>query len=182
MSQIPELGSNEKPAAKRSLLDKSEAPLAVPEIVNPEYSIWKYTDHERKNDYVCVTINTCTGNKSVSFDVTDDGMKLIVRFAWSPAMHDPMKMFKVSLDEGTITKEHPMLHAMSSAFLDSGVTESSSPTSQWIIPLPCRVRREVSSYVMAKLTYESTRMVYIKLAAFQNDVIIEQANRTMSLE
>lgn len=179
---IPELGSSDKSAAKRPHVDKMETPLAVPEIVNPEYSIWRYTDHGMKDDFVCVTINTCTGGRSVSFDVTEDGMKLIVRFVWSPAMHDPMKMFHQQIADETITVENPMLHAMASAFLNSGVTENSMPVSQWIIPLPCRVRREVSSYVMTKLTYKTTTMVHIKLTTYQHDVIIEQANRTMSLE
>lgn len=156
--------------------------MLIPEIINPAYSIWKYTDHKLKNEYVCVSVNNPTGSKSVSFDVSDDGMKLIIRFIWAPAMHDPLKMFNESIAANDITIDHSMLHAMASASLNSGITADSNPETQWVIPLLNRVRREVSSYSMTKLTYETTTMVFIKLTAFQNDVFIEHANRRMTLE
>lgn len=181
IGQIAELGFTDTSALKRHRLDQLEVP-AVVEVINPPFTLWRYTDHVSKNDHICVTINSPTGTKSVSFDVSEDGMKLIVKFPWAPAIHDAKKMFNEKIRAREIDIQHPMLHALSSTLLDSGITETSTTETQMIIPLPCRVRREVSSYSMSKLTYENTLMVFIKLAAYQNVVIIEHANRTMSLE
>lgn len=170
--------------AKKPRLDQSETKLSlVPgEIINPPYSMWRCTDHTTKNDYVCVTVNVFTSCKSTSFDITEDGLKIIIRFSWSNAMFTPWKMFNEAIRDKTMSLEHPMLYAMANEFLDSGITDNSNNEGQWIILLPCQVRREVSSYTMAKLTYETTQMVFVKMTVYQNDVIIEQANRTITFE
>lgn len=169
-------------STKRVRSEQSEA-LAAVEIVNPPYTMWKYTDRVLKNDYVCVVVNIFTGCKSVTFDISDDGLKITVRLAWASALHTPEQMFNEALTKKTLSVDSPMLHAMAAALMDSGVTEDSEPVVQMVIALPCKVRREVTSYSMEKLTYETTKMMFIKLMAYQNDVIIDQAsNRTMKFD
>lgn len=120
------------PPLKRALADK----LCEPgEIVNSPYVTWQYTDHELKTDYVCVAINIFTGSKSISFDITDDGLKIIAKFQWPTEMFDPTKMIAAELEDHTISKQHPMLHALSSHLIQSGITENSKPEGQWIVPL-----------------------------------------------
>ncbi len=172
---IAELGLNVAlPLTKRSRMSK---PDEVAEIVNPPYTTWMYTDHDLKDDFVCVAINIFTGSKSVTFDISEDGMKVVVKFTWPSAMHNSAEMFRQLIREKVVPKHHPMIHSFASTMLDAGLTENSTPEGQLIIPLPRQVRREVSSYTMTKISIDTTRIMFSKFTAYQNDVIIEQANR-----
>lgn len=164
---------------KRSHEEKLEEPG---EIINSPYVTWQYTDHAEKTDYVCVAINVFTGCKSISFDITADGLKVISKFKWPIAMFDASEMFAGEIERKSISTEHPMLHAFSSHMLDSGITGNSQPDGQWIIPLPCRVRRELSSYEMKKIVSGTTNIMFIKFTAYQNEAIIEQADRTLQFD
>lgn len=178
--KIPELGSNfSTPSMKRSCPVTFEVPV---EIFNPPYNTWQYTDHDEETDFVCVAINIFTGSNSISFDISEDGLKIIVRFAWPTAMYKAAEMFAEQLKDGSVAKHHPMIHAMSSTMLASGVTDNSKPEGQWIVPLPCKVRREVLSYKMSKIQSGTTKIMFLRFTAYQNDAIIEQANRTMKFD
>lgn len=76
--KIPELGAGSLslPSIKRSCPVTLEVPV---EIINPPYNTWQYTDHDVETDYVCVAVNIFTGSNSISFDITEDGLKIIVR-------------------------------------------------------------------------------------------------------
>lgn len=176
---IPELAGK----SNSSTSNKRPATFEVPvEIVNPPYHTWQYTDHDAKTGYVCVAINIFTGSSSISFDITEDGLRIVVRFAWPTAMYSAAEMFAAELEDGTIPKHHPMIHAMSSTMLDLGVTENSKPEGQWIINLPCEVRREVTSYKMSKIQSGTTKIMFLRFEAYQNDAIIDQANRTLTFD
>lgn len=113
-STIAELGSNislppTKPPTKRSRSNNSDE---VADITNPPYTTWMYTDHELKNDFVCVTINIFTGCKSMTFDVAEDGLKVIAKFLWPSAIHNPAQMFQQLINDKTLSMQHPMIHAM----------------------------------------------------------------------
>ncbi len=116
----------------------------------------------------------------MTFDITEDGLKVVAKFVWAKAMHDPAKMFHGSITKKTLSIDHPMVHAFASDFLDSGITEKSNPEGQWVIPLPCKVRREVTSYSMEKLSFDGAVFMFLKLTAYQSDVVIDQANRTLT--
>ncbi|KAJ6633970.1 hypothetical protein Bhyg_02713 [Pseudolycoriella hygida] len=180
LPQIPELGSNNTPTSTKRAHTEKSAPVA--EMVNPPYRTWKYTDHSMQTEFVCVAINIFTGCKSVTFDVSEDGLKLIVTFSWAVAMHTSKLMFFDAIRKNILTTDHPMLHAMTSSLLEAGITENSTPEGKWIIPLPCKFRREVSSYKIEKLSYETTNMIFIKLTAYQNELIIHLANRTITFD
>lgn len=175
---IGELGTNgAPPTAKRSRSNSNKSEV---EIINPPYTTWVYTDHELKNDFVCVALTIFAGSKSMTFDVSEDGWKVIVKYAWPSPMHNPTQMFQQSIRNRTLSLHHPMIHALTSHLLENGITENSKPEGQWVIPLPLQVRREVTSYTMTKIAFESTNIMMLKFTAYQNDVIIENANRTMT--
>lgn len=90
------------------------------EIINPPYNTWQYTDHDVGTDYVCVAINIFTRSNSVNFDITDDGVKIIVRFAWPTAMYKAAEMFAAELQDGIVPKHHPMIHSTSSTLICYG--------------------------------------------------------------
>lgn len=152
------------------------------DIINPPYTVWMYSDHDLNNDFVCVAITIFAGSKEVTFDLTEDGLKVIVKFSWPKAIHNPAELFNQAIRSKTLSMQHPMVHAMASTMLDSGLTANSTPEGQWVIHLPCKVRREVSSYSMEKMKVETARIMFLKFTAYQNDIIIEQANRTMTFD
>ncbi|KAJ6639445.1 hypothetical protein Bhyg_12190, partial [Pseudolycoriella hygida] len=118
-------------------------PANVTGIINPPYKTWTHTDHQLKLDFVCVSINVFTGCKKMTFDITEDGLQVVAKFVWATVMHDPVNMFHNSIAKRRLSADHPMIHAMTSDLLDSGITENSTPEGQWVKPLPCKVRREV---------------------------------------
>ncbi|KAG4077147.1 hypothetical protein HA402_016134 [Bradysia odoriphaga] len=179
---IAELGSYAPPSLTKRSRSNNSASVVGASIFNPPYRTWIYTDHQLKSNFVAVAISIFTGSKSITFDVSDDGLKVIAKFSWPSAMHDPDQMFKGLIREKVITAHDAMIHAMASDMLDSGMTETSKLEGEWIIPLPCKVRRETSSYKLRKITYETTTMLFITLTAYQDDVIIENANRTMTFD
>lgn len=179
--QIMELCGNTSMSLKRPRSTKSYDDSVV-DIMNPPYKAWMYRDHDLNYDFVCVAVTIFYGSKEATFDLTEDGLKVIVKFSWPKALHNPAEMFNDAIKSKTLSKHHPMLHAMASSDLDSDITPNSTPEGQWVIPLPCKVRREVSSYSMEKIKSETARFMFLKFTAYQKDVIIEQANRTLSFD
>lgn len=176
---IPELGSALQQSAKRPHTESTESSV---EIFNPPHTTWVYTDYQLKTDFVCVAINIFSGTKAISFDISEDGLQVIVKFAWATAMYHCAEMFADELKDGNTTTDHPMIHALSTHLVKIGMSEDAEPEGHWTVSLPCKVRREVTSYKMSKISSGTTRIFFIRFTAYQSDVIIEQAKRKMSFD
>lgn len=177
--KIPELGRQvSPPIATRTPPETSEHV----EIVNPPYTSWTYTDHNNKTDYVCVAINIFSGSEEITFNINDDGLSITAQFTWPNALIDPAIMFEEKLKSNATSMHHPMIHAMTTKLLQTGITEGKLPRGEWKIPLPIKVRREVTSYSMSKIVRGSAKILFLRFTAYQNDVIIENANRTMRFD
>lgn len=75
--------------------------------------------------------------------------------------------------EGVLVEHQKVLHflhAMASSDLDSDITPNSTPEGQWVIPLQCKVRREVSSYSMEKIKSDTARILFLKFTAYQKTI------------
>lgn len=103
----------------------------------------------------------------MTFELDDEGTKVMVKFFWPESIFDAKKLFKSVVDQGQMTMYHPLVHTFETTLLDRGITDSSSPEVEWVISLPFKVRREVGSYISERMQYESTKILYPRFTAFQ---------------
>lgn len=141
---------------------------------------WAYTDHQKKNDFVCVALPALCG-KNAKFTISEDGMQIHIRYEWPEVMFKATQLFsKSTVDKvNKITSSHPKIHSFISHLNKSGVTEKSTLHSNITINLPQKVQRENDSWSMEKVLVSDTKMILLEFSAYQKTLILNDADTSL---
>lgn len=152
------------------------------EISNAPVVVWTYTDHVQKCDFVNVAVTPFSGCKGVDFNLSEDGMKVMINFLWPSAIYNANELFKKELNDtkSSISVNDPELHAMTKQLMERGITEKSIPRGKITVTLPMPVQREVGTWTKKAIsTVDGTKIVLLKFKGYQPGIIVENADTTI---
>lgn len=150
------------------------------EFENAPFSTWMYTDHIKKNDYVCVLLPVIYGATNLSFDLAEDGYSVTINYTWPKEFYNSTDLFKQSIADKEISAEHPKVHAFVSNWVTAGITENSQPKGKITINLPCKVKREIGSWVKKAMTVNNTNLIMLEFTAYQKALLVNDADTSLN--
>lgn len=177
---IPELGEEPFRQREDSPVFEPQYPSSI-EFLNPPYWVWKYFDHEKDLEYVCIAVVALSGIRNVDFEISEDGMTVNIWYTWPTAIYRFGELFRKSKgDNGTpLGMNHPKVHAFVAHCLDNGVSRNSMPKGQIVVNLPEKVQRFPSTYKIEAVDIDGTNIVQVRFTAQPKAVVIETADRSI---
>lgn len=175
---IPELGGQSQREASPTF--EPEYPSSV-DFLNPPFWVWKYFDHIKDLEFVCIAVVAPSGIRNVDFEISEDGMTVYVWYIWPTAIYKFEELFRKSKgDDGTpLSMNHPKVHAFVAHCLDNGVSRHSKPKGQIVIQLPEKVQRLPNSYKIESVNIDDTNIIQITFSAQPKAAVIETADRSI---
>lgn len=135
---------------------------------------WVYTDHERKYDFVCVVVPVIGGSQDVYFNLSEDGMKLVINYTWPLAVLSPT-LFDLPVD-------HPKVHAFRSRLLDCEYSQRSAPTGKMVVDLPIKVQRELGTWTKQGKIIDGASVILLEFRGYQREFFIKQADTSITFD
>lgn len=156
--------------------------MYVIDVKNAPFCVWQYTDHIKKNDYVCVSLSIISGCRDVTPKLSEDGTKLIVSYIWPKAIFQAKTLFAAEITKNELTLQHPKVHSFVSNLMDFGITANSSPITQTTITLPCKVKRELGSYERKAIKVDGTNVLMMQFTAYQKSLLVDEADDSLNFD
>ena len=186
-AKIPELGEHGIKAVVASKPSQKRAPSSYEtsdvRFKNAPYIVWVYTDHDKQNEIVCVSIPIISGARDVDFFLSDDNITLNVTYIWPSALCSPEELFKKQLGaDGGWTMNHPKIHSFKTRLLELELTKNSQPEASIEIKLPLKVQREAHTYVKGGVKTKDGNVVMLEFQAFQKQHVIADADTKIQFE
>lgn len=152
------------------------------EFYNPPCSVWVYTDHKLKTEFVCVLLPIFSGERDIKFELSEDGNVVTIHYTWPSQFYRASELFKASIDKGEMSTEHPKVHGFVSNMIELGVTENSKPRGKMIIKLPCQVKREIGSWKKQAVNVEETKMILLEFTAYQKSLLVNDMDTSLTFD
>lgn len=150
---------------------------------NAPYLTWTYTDHFKNIDFVCVAVCMMSGSRDISFILSEDGTKLIITYVWPTALCSAEELFDEKLKgNNAISVDHPKIHAFTSRLLECELTKNSLPQATITIDLPTKVLRENGTWSKSGVKCGDSRIALLEFQAFQKNVVIENADTSITFD
>lgn len=180
---IPELGATSSVAGNNvvdtAIDDEDNHKETNTEFVNPPSLSWVYTDLDLKCTFVNVVLPIISGSKDIHFNISEDGMQVVINYSWSPFIYIPKELFAHEINN-EILATHPKIHSLSMQLLESGITEKSIPRGKIIVTLPIKVQREVGSWTKkTESKSDGTKIVFLQFKGYQEKQIIKDADTSL---
>lgn len=149
--------------------------------MNTPYWVWKFFDHEKDLEFICVAVVAFSGIRNVDFEIAPDGMTVYIHYTWPTAIYKFKELFSKSEndDKTPLTMNHPKVHAFVANCLDNGVSQNSMPKGQIVIELPEKIQRLPSSYKTEAVCVGGTYIIQVTFSAEPRAVVIETADRSI---
>lgn len=157
-------------------------PYSPIKFFNAPFTTWMYSNHETKNDYVCIAVPIFSGSRNVNFTLSSDGMKVIIHYVWPAALYTPSLLFAQATKDGQLQQSDPKVLAFTSQMLRDGYTENSLPSGNITIELPCQVKREINSFKYEALTVDGTNIVLLEFTVYKKSLFVDDADTTLNFD
>lgn len=146
-----------------------------------------YADHIQKCNFVFVALPIISGANDINFVLSEDGMKVAINYTWPTAIFRAQELFSDEINHPNpkcrISVDHPKIHALTTHLLDFQITENTNPKGTISVLLPIRVQREVGSWTKkAVKKSDGTRIVLLEFKAYQESLIIKDADTTINFD
>ncbi|KAJ6636938.1 hypothetical protein Bhyg_09664 [Pseudolycoriella hygida] len=141
---------------------------------------WVHYDNVEKVDIVNVVLPVISGSENVDFNLSEDGMMLIIDFTRPTLIVVPRVLFCRKANSVPMT--HPRISAMSAELVKQAISEKAKPTGCIIVRLPVKVQREVGTWEYEGMRMNDTDAILFSFKAFQKRAVIEDANTKVTFK
>lgn len=181
---IPELnGTVGHGHSSSDLPASSMASLPSIRFTNPPFWTWEYFDHQRNMDFVCVAVVTLCGARGITFEISEDGMYIVVHYVWPTAIYKAAELFATAKHGNAVISMHnTKVHSFVSNALRNGVSVNSEPRGEVEISLPRKVQRIPSSWKKEAISVDGTNIVLLEFSAECNEIFIVDADTSINFE
>lgn len=157
------------------------------EFIHSPVIVWTNEDHDVKINLIYVAVAMISGASDINFNVSEDGLEVILNYKWPKAMFDAEDLFYDQLYneviEDRISKNHPRVHALKSQLLKMGFTKNFAPKGKIVVKLPQKVQREVGSWAKTAVKkFDGSRIVLLEFKAFQEQLVIKDADKFINFD
>lgn len=173
-SSIPELTGLAPSSKRRKCDDEDDQDDLESDITftNPPFLIWTHYDHQEKVDIVSVVLPVISGSENVDFVLSEDGMKLIVKYTWPALVVVPRVLFS---RRGNMPMSHPRINSMAAELVKRGISERNKPVGNITVRLPVKVQREIGTWGYEGMRMNNTDAILFNFKAFQAKAVVEGA-------
>lgn len=153
------------------------------EFINPPILTWTWVDHERKCKFVNLAFPIFSGAEDIKFELSDSGDVVTITFKWPLPIQNPDDLFANEINNGTITIDHPKVHALKSKLLNLGFTKKCCPRGKIVISLPMKVQKEEEFWKIQPIKRENgTRIALLEFKGFQDKPHTRDADTSITFD
>jgi hypothetical protein len=150
------------------------------EFLNGPFITWSYTNHKEQTDIVCVAVAVFSGSEDIHFNLSEDGMNVLITYTWPEPLYTPSFLYKKKIDTGVMATDHPEIHSFANRIAECELSAKAKPKGHMSIRLPVRVQRQVGSWSKEGLKCKESNIILLKFSAYQKKRVIQDADTSIS--